>query len=117
MFLSSEDQIRRDLAANKFDWDHPAHLQHQNPRSVDKVKVAASAMEAAEGAAGIAIITEWDEFKALDWQKVYDGMQKPAFVFDGRNILNPEMLRKIGFVVYSIGKPLDPFVKGLSVNV
>ena len=105
------------MAANKFDWDHPAHLQPQNPRSVDKVKVAASAMEAAEGAAGIAIITEWDEFKALDWQKVYDGMQKPAFVFDGRNILNPEMLRKIGFVVYSIGKPLDPFVKGLSVNV
>jgi len=51
-----------------------------------------------EGAAAIAVITEWEQFKALDWQKVHASMQKPAFVFDGRNILDGAMLRKIGFV-------------------
>ena len=43
--------------------------------------------EALEGAHALAVITEWDEFKFYDWNKIYDAMQKPAFVFDGRNIL------------------------------
>lgn len=53
---------------------------------------------------GIAILTEWDEFKAYDWQRIYDRMQKPAFVFDGRNILNRQELEQIGFEVYTIGR-------------
>ena len=40
-------------------------------------------------------------------------MQKPAFIFDRRNVINVEELRKIGFIVYSVGKPLDPWVKDL----
>ena len=60
--------------------------------------------EAAKGAHAIAIITEWDEFKTLDWQKIYKQMKKPAFVFDGRNILDHEELRKIGFEVWAVGK-------------
>ena len=36
---------------------------------------------------------------------------KPAFVFDGRNILDHEKLRSIGFIVYALGKPLDPFMQ------
>lgn len=51
----------------------------------------------------IAILTEWDEFKTYDWQKIYDNMQKPAFVFDGRNILNKNEMEKIGFVYQAIG--------------
>ena len=51
----------------------------------------------------IAILTEWDEFKAYDWQKIYDAMLKPAFVFDGRNILDPEKMQKIGFHFSKIG--------------
>ncbi|HJS00176.1 MAG TPA: UDP-glucose 6-dehydrogenase [Flavobacterium sp.] len=58
---------------------------------------------AAEGAHAIAILTEWDEFVNYDWQKIYDSMQKPAFVFDGRNILNASELEKIGFVYQAIG--------------
>ena len=58
----------------------------------------------------VAIMTEWDEFKTLDYQKLYDGMVKPAYIFDGRNIVDPVKLREIGFVVYGIGQPLDPFV-------
>ena len=51
----------------------------------------------------IAILTEWDEFKTYDWQRIYDGMLKPAFVFDGRNLLDRAALEKIGFAYYSIG--------------
>ncbi|MBA0884396.1 UDP-glucose 6-dehydrogenase [Flavobacterium undicola] len=59
--------------------------------------------EACAGAHAIAVLTEWDEFVAYDWQKIYDSMQKPAFVFDGRNILNGSDLEKIGFVYQAIG--------------
>ncbi len=64
----------------------------------------------ANGAHAICVLTEWDEFKTYDYQRLYDSMVKPAFVFDGRNILDHEALRKIGFVVYALGKPLDPFL-------
>lgn len=57
------------------------------------------------GAHAIAVMTEWDSFKDLDFQAIYDTMQKPAFVFDGRNILPHKKLMDIGFKVYSIGKP------------
>lgn len=60
--------------------------------------------EAAKEAHAIAILTEWDEFKTLDYQKLYDSMLKPAFIFDGRLILDHEKLRTIGFQVYCIGK-------------
>ena len=52
-------------------------------------------------------MTEWDMFKDLDYQRIYDQMQKPAFVFDGRNILDHEKLRKIGFQVYAIGQAVN----------
>lgn len=52
----------------------------------------------------IAVLTEWDEFKSLDWQRVYTNMQKPAFVFDGRGILNKKELQDIGFDFFAIGK-------------
>lgn len=59
--------------------------------------------EACKNAHAIAVLTEWDEFVQYDWQKIYDSMQKPAFVFDGRNILNRPVLEKIGFVYQAIG--------------
>lgn len=60
--------------------------------------------EACKNAHAIAVLTEWDEFKTYDWQQIYDNMKKPAFVFDGRGILNKEALETIGFQVYVIGK-------------
>ena len=84
------DEIRRDiLGAGKDD-----------PR----LTIAASAYEAAEGAHGIAVVTEWDEFKKLDYAKVFTAMAKPACIFDGRNILDTKALRELGYRVYSIGK-------------
>jgi UDPglucose 6-dehydrogenase len=59
---------------------------------------------ALENAHAIAVLTEWDEFKTYDWQKIYEAMLKPAFVFDGRNVLNVPELEAIGFQVKSIGK-------------
>ena len=56
-----------------------------------------------KNAHAIAILTEWDEFKGYDWQKIYDNMQKPAFVFDGRNLLDAAKMTKIGFVFQSVG--------------
>jgi len=67
-----------------------------------------SAYTAAAGAHAIAILTEWDEFKSLDYQRIYDSMAKPAFIFDGRNIVDLDEMRKIGFDVYAIGKPTPP---------
>ena len=60
--------------------------------------------KALKGTHAIAVITEWDEFKAYDWQTIYDAMLKPAFVFDGRNILDKDHLESIGFIYNAIGK-------------
>lgn len=60
---------------------------------------------AAQGSHALVIMTEWDEFTTLDYQRIYDSMAKPAFIFDGRNILNIQELKNIGFEVYSIGRP------------
>ncbi|KAK7265845.1 hypothetical protein RJT34_33469 [Clitoria ternatea] len=103
----SEEQIQKDLSMNNVEWDYPIHLQPMSSTTVKQVNVVSDAYEATKDAHGICILTEWDEFKAIDYQRVFDNMQKPAFVFDGRNILNVDKLRETGFIVYSIGRPLD----------
>ena len=60
---------------------------------------------AAEGAHAIAVMTEWKLYSELDYQRIFDSMTKPAFIFDGRNILDHHALHKIGFNVYPIGSP------------
>ncbi len=61
------------------------------------------AYQACHHSHAIAVLTEWDEFKELDWQRIYDNMLKPAFIFDGRNILDAPKLKEIGFLYYGIG--------------
>ncbi|KAG0303220.1 UDP-glucose 6-dehydrogenase 1 [Dissophora globulifera] len=78
-----------------------------NEADVDKhVQICNSAYEACAGADALVIVTEWDEFKMnqLDYKRIFDSMQKPAFVFDGRLILDAPKLREIGFRVETIGK-------------
>ena len=70
----------------------------------ERLSVADSAYKAAQGAHAVAVVTEWDEFKTLDYEKLYAVMNKPAFIFDGRNILDRKKLAAIGFRVYAIGK-------------
>uniref|UniRef100_A0A0E0D3M9 UDP-glucose 6-dehydrogenase n=1 Tax=Oryza meridionalis TaxID=40149 RepID=A0A0E0D3M9_9ORYZ len=109
----TEEQVQRDLVMNKFDWDHPRHLQPMSPSSAKHVAVSWDAYEAARGAHAVCILTEWDEFRRLDYQRMYDAMHKPAFLFDGRNVVDPDKLRRIGFVVYSIGKPPDHWLRDM----
>lgn len=60
--------------------------------------------KAAEGVHGLALVTEWAEYSKLDYKKIFDKMEKPAFIFDGRNHLDHKALFDIGFNVYSVGK-------------
>ena len=85
----SEAQIRKDLS-----------VADDN----EKVSVTKDPYQAAEEADAILVLTEWDMFKTLDFTKIYNNMRKPAFIYDGRNILDIEALRKIGFDAQSIGR-------------
>jgi UDPglucose 6-dehydrogenase len=60
---------------------------------------------AAQGAHALAILTEWEEYKHLDYTRIFHSMEQPAFLFDGRNILDHHKLFEIGFNVYPVGKP------------
>ena len=81
------------------------YLQSRNEnQNNDLLKVHDCPYGASKNSHAIAVLTEWDEFRDYDWKKIYDNMNKPAFVFDGRNILDKEKLEKIGFVYKGIGK-------------
>jgi UDPglucose 6-dehydrogenase len=84
---------------------HEIHAEVFGTSSHDaRLIVAKSAYEATEDAHAIVVVTEWDEFKNLDYTRIFAKMCQPAFVFDGRNILDLPALRKIGFRTCGIGK-------------
>lgn len=90
----SEEQIYADLD----------YLNSRDPEMNRKlVKVVNSSEEACQDAHAVAVLTEWDVFKSLDWVSVYEQMYKPAFVFDGRKILDKQQMNEIGFKFYAIG--------------
>lgn len=80
-------------------------------RYVLRTEQSLSCMQACAGSHALCVVTEWDEFVALDYERIFASMSKPAFVFDGRNILDHDRLRSIGFIVYALGKPLEPFLQ------
>ncbi|KAJ8969033.1 hypothetical protein NQ317_014170 [Molorchus minor] len=93
-----EERIFEDLT-------HPSICEV--PEQVRKhVTVYQDAYTASEGCHAIVICTEWDEFVTLDYNKIYDGMMKPAYVFDGRKILDHKALIDMGYHVQTIGKKL-----------
>lgn len=61
--------------------------------------------QAATGCHAIALLTEWEIYRNLDYRKIHDSMIKPAYLFDGRNLLDHKGCFDIGFNVYPIGKP------------
>ncbi|BDS06777.1 UDP-glucose 6-dehydrogenase [Oceaniferula spumae] len=95
-----------------YDPQVPESLMHADLRYVgvpqetidQQFTVCNSCEEAADQSHGVAVLTEWDEFKEADFSKVYENMFKPAFLFDGRDILDHDGLRDQGFDVYAIGK-------------
>ena len=79
-------------------------------RHGDLVSFEEDPYRAVAEADAVAVLTDWRQFPALDWRKVFDLMRKPAFVFDGRNCLDRRALFDMGFHVRAIGKaPLSHF--------
>lgn len=69
----------------------------------DGISVEATVYAACHNAHAVAVMTEWDEFKNSDWNQIYNNMLKPAFIFDGRNVLDKKELERIGFIYQAIG--------------
>jgi len=108
------DQVRLDLSIHRGDvWNKemfPINAKALrksfsiNPyQQEEQFMVVDDPYECAKKAHVIVVCTEWDEFKNYDYQKIYDSMEKPAFIFDGRKILNHKKLIEIGFKVHTIG--------------
>jgi len=97
----SENKIKEDL---KQLWKLKGLDVEEINRKTNQIKVCNNHKMAVHKSHAIAVLTEWDEFVNYDWDTIYKNMYKPAFIFDGRNILNNENLTNIGFKVRSIGK-------------
>lgn len=83
-------------------------LNYLNTRTEEEnlqlIEASENVYDALKDAHAVAIMTEWDEFKTYDWKKIYAQMKKPAFIFDGRNLLDKSEMTKIGFEYSSIGQ-------------
>ena len=78
---------------------------HQKAKSVlPNISYCKNAYETAKGADALLVLTEWDEFKKLDFKKIYHLMTTPVLI-DGRNLLDPQAMRSIGFIYSSMGRP------------
>jgi UDPglucose 6-dehydrogenase len=96
--------------------DERADLVVSDPKALDNARIELSGApvpvafeqdpySAARGTHALVILTEWETYTKLDYKKIFETMEKPAFIFDGRNILDHKRLFDIGFNVFSIGKP------------
>jgi UDPglucose 6-dehydrogenase len=76
-----------------------------NARKVigDKITYCSSAYEVTENADALILVTEWNEFRHPDFEEIKKELKTPV-IFDGRNVYNPEQLRKLGFTYYGIGR-------------
>jgi len=96
--------------------EEKAELVITDPKALDNAKIdldniegnisyVEDPYEASDGCDAIAVMTEWEAYKNLDFEMIYRSMAKPAFIFDGRNILDHKRLFDIGFNIFPIGKP------------
>ena len=97
----SEAKIKADLS---YLWELNGVTDARIAQKLAQVFVHTDVQDALKESHAIAILTEWDEFKSYDWNNIYENMYKPAFVFDGRNILDSTLLKTIGFQFLGIGK-------------
>ncbi|MCK5908090.1 MAG: nucleotide sugar dehydrogenase, partial [Flavobacteriales bacterium] len=100
--VSKEKIISDLLYLHELDNVEYAHLTKE---TLDhKLEILNDPYQACNESHALAIMTEWDEFITYDWNKIYNSVFKPAFVFDGRNVLDKVEMEKIGFDIYSIGR-------------
>jgi UDPglucose 6-dehydrogenase len=88
-------------------WEFRGESQVEIKEKLSNLKIASSAKAACNKAHALAVITEWDSFKTQDFSAIYRQMEKPAFVFDGRKILDYKHLKFLGFTAYEIGKTTE----------
>src|SRR5438874_2545167 len=81
----------------------PVAMDASKKQLEGRVRFAANPYDAVEGAEALFLVTEWNEFRQPDFQRVKELMAKPV-VFDGRNIWNPQRLRDMGFAYYGVGR-------------
>ena len=88
-------------------WEYRGQSENEINFKLANLSISDKAEDACTKAHALAVITEWDEFKTQDFTKIYIQMEKPAFVFDGRKILDHNQLQSIGFIAYEIGKGIE----------
>lgn len=88
-------------------WEYRGETEIDISEKLAKLHSAVSAVAACTKAHALTVITEWDVFQTQDFETIYSQMEKPAFVFDGRKILNHNHLQSIGFTAYEIGKATE----------
>ncbi len=84
---------------------HALENAKKDMQGLDNVEYVEDPYKAAEGAHALTLMTAWQQYRDLDFERIYKSMAKPAFIFDGRNHLNHQELHKIGFNVFPVGKP------------
>ena len=88
--------------------DMSGHLTEKDRWLVENnVSIAKNCYEAADDAHAIAVLTEWDEFKTIDFERVHASMHRPSFLFDGRNLLDQATMDAFGFEMHAIGKSFN----------
>ena len=88
----------------RYVWELKGLTEERILKKLEQLIVYTDPKKAVHKAHAIAVLTEWDIFKTYDWKNIYKNMHKPAFVFDGRNILKETELKKVGFQFKAIGK-------------
>lgn len=93
------ERIRQDLSS----------FSEKNNQSFESsVQIFNNAYDSAVGCHAIVICTDWEEFLTYDYSKIYDSMEKPAFIFDGRRLLDRKTVQKLGFIIEAVGSGSKP---------
>jgi len=103
-FAPALEILRRLLADGASVRAHDPQGMKKTQAEFPTVTYCSDPYEVAAGADAVLVLTEWPEFRALDWQRIHGIMVRPL-VLDGRNLLDPARMRQLGFEYHSIGRP------------
>jgi UDPglucose 6-dehydrogenase len=98
-----EELLKEGAAIRLYDPESMPNARTMFPEEPGRVDYCNSAYEAARGSHAALLVTEWDEFRKLDWVKFRQAMEVPVFV-DGRNLLDPAGMRDAGFEYFAMGR-------------
>jgi UDPglucose 6-dehydrogenase len=105
-FAPSLDVLRRLLAEGAQVRAYDQEAMDRTSAIFPQVRCCREPYEVAQGADALLILTEWEEFRQLDWKRIHGLMARPL-VIDGRNLLNPAAMIERGFEYYCFGRPVE----------